>query len=233
MSRISDISIIRHFFGFPIHGASPKLHKAAIVCLNASWWQNPPDPTTEFGIAEFMVKGASPTTHCENIINGIRNAHARVIPNAHLLNQYTEDGDSEAFNFGTTKFVSLEEAKKVLINTFVRPHMRIDLVDLGTITKVVDTQNLAKDALIHSPKGPNISLADLLEHFKTRISNQYNAGNESAGILIAALLTSLRDDIYMHEVIKLFKARKTHQTAKCLYQYLEMPPSDYFLQCTA
>lgn len=123
MSRISDISIIRHFFGFPIHGASPKLHKAAIVCLNASWWQNPPDPTTEFGIAEFMVKGASPTTHCENIINGIRNAHARVIPNAHLLNQYTEDGDSEAFNFGTTKFVSLEEAKKVLINTFVRAHM--------------------------------------------------------------------------------------------------------------
>lgn len=71
-------------------------------------------------------------------------------------------------------------------------------MDLGTITKVVDTQNLAKDALIHSPKGPNISLADLLEHFKTRISNQYNAGNESAGILIAALLTSLRDDIYMH-----------------------------------
>jgi hypothetical protein len=40
----------------------------------------------------------------------MRVAHARVIPNAHLLKQYTEDGSPEAFNFGTMKFVSLEES---------------------------------------------------------------------------------------------------------------------------
>lgn len=321
LSRVSDISIIRHFFGFPIYDVIPELHEAAIVCLNASWWQNTPYPTTEFGIAELMVKGLSPTIHCENILNGMRVVHARIIPNAHLLNQYTDAGDPEAFNFGTTKFVSLEEAKKILINTFVRPrtvgndsgqhqpiilvghavetlleHLRasfgIDLLNLGTIVKVIDTQNLAKDALIHSPKGPNISFSGLLEHFKLRIAQHHNAGNEAAGALIAALLTSLRDDIYMHGtpqavvvnrdihdviehvqalgkslplppwgqlkfctkcdrnnhvraecraqvhcqaceqsgVVKLFKARKTHQMSKCLYQYLEMPPRDYFGQ---
>ncbi|KAJ4371750.1 hypothetical protein N0V86_008303 [Didymella sp. IMI 355093] len=122
--------------------------------------------------------------------------------------------------------MSLEEAKKVLINTLIRPrmighdgdkcqpiiflghvvedlldhikaHFGIDLLDLGTIVKVIDTQNLAKDALIHSPKGPNISLSDLFEYFNVCIPNHTNAGNEAAGVLVAALLTSLRNDIYM------------------------------------
>ncbi|KAF3048660.1 hypothetical protein E8E11_000178 [Didymella keratinophila] len=307
LSRISDISIVHHFFGFPIYGAAQKLHEAAVVCRRLPqrvMVADPAYPTTEFGIAELMVKGLPPTIHCENILNGMRVAHARIIPNAHLLNQYTEAGDPEAFSFGTTKFVSLEEVKKVLINTFIRPGMvggdsgqrqpiilvghavenllehtkasfGIDLLSLGTIVKA---------------KGSEHQSLDLLEYFKIHISNHHNAGNEAAGVLSAALLT--RDDIYMHcttqavalnrdiqdivehvqalgkslplpswgqlkfctkcdrnnhvrtecraqvqcqiceqsGVVKLFKARKTHQMANCLYQYLEMPRKDHLRQ---
>ena len=167
ISRLYDISIIRHFFGFPIFGAPPSLHEAAIVCLNASWWQHSQYPTTELGIAELITKGLSPTIHAENILRGMRVAHARIMPNAHLLNQYTEAGDPEAFNFGTTKFITIDEAKDILINTFVRPrligdsngthqpiifighavqnfvtHIKdsfgVDLMGLGTIVKVID-----------------------------------------------------------------------------------------------
>lgn len=139
-----------------------------------------------------MLKGLLPTNHCEDILNGMRAAHARIIPNVHLLNEYTEAGDPEAFNFGKTKFISVEEGWKVLIDTFVRLRMAgddsgrhqpinlvghavenllehikvsfgIDLKGLRTIVKIIDTQNLTKGALIHSPKSPNISPSDLLE----------------------------------------------------------------------
>jgi hypothetical protein len=36
LTNISDASILRHFFGFPIFGAPQDLHEAAIVCLNVS-----------------------------------------------------------------------------------------------------------------------------------------------------------------------------------------------------
>jgi hypothetical protein len=87
LSRVSDISIICHFFGFPIYGVDPWLHKTAITHLNASWRQSSPYPTTEFGISEFVLKGLSPTIYCGSILNGMRVAHARVMPIAHLLNQ--------------------------------------------------------------------------------------------------------------------------------------------------
>ncbi|KAF1925943.1 uncharacterized protein M421DRAFT_423224 [Didymella exigua CBS 183.55] len=130
-------------------------------------------------------------------------------------------------------------------------------------------------------RAPIISLSDLLEYVKVLIPNYHKAGNEVAGTLIAAVLTCLRNDIYMHGVpyavvvncdnqdviehfqalgkslpplswgqlklctkcdrnnhvrseycaqvlcntcenlgaMKLFKARKTHHMAKCLYDW--------------
>lgn len=112
LNLVSDKNVLRHFYGFPIFGACSVLHEAAIVCLNASWWQKEPFPTTEFGIAELMVKGLTPTIHAENILNGMRVAHARIIPNAHLQNYYSDSGDPEQFNFGVTKFVTMQEARR-------------------------------------------------------------------------------------------------------------------------
>ncbi|KAJ4988278.1 hypothetical protein SVAN01_06213 [Stagonosporopsis vannaccii] len=141
-----------------------------------------------------MVKGLSPTIHAESILQGMRVAHARIIPHAHVLNQYTDFGHPEAFNFGISKFVTLEEAKEALIDTFVRlrqitdssdthqfiilvghaaqdmlTHISIafglDLLKLRTIVKGVETQNLAKTQLPR-PKHQLLASLRLLQLFR-------------------------------------------------------------------
>jgi len=214
--------VLRHFCGFPIIGAPIALNQAAIVCLDMEWWYKEPKPMTELGIAELMNKGAAPDTHAENILTGIQVAHARLIEHAHLRNNFTNAGDPENFQFGTSKFVTNDEAKQVLINTFVRPHptngafqpiilvghavenefeqiqrgFEVDLRSYGTVVKVIDTQLMAKEARIQTPKGVNIGLHDLLGYFNIKIKNLHTAGNDAAGTLIAAVLIALRDGLY-------------------------------------
>jgi hypothetical protein len=223
LANQGDADVLRHFIGFPFLGAPAALNEAAIVCLDIEWWQKEPKLTTEIGIAEIMAKGLFPSVHAENILTGIQVAHARPIPYAHLLNNFTGAGDPEIFHFGTTKFVTAEEAKQVIINTFVRPrvggdgslqpiilvghavdnefdHIQrafgVDLRSYGTVVKVIDTQAMASNAGIHGPKGPSIGLRDLLEHFNINISNLHTAGNDAAGTLIAAVLLALKAGLY-------------------------------------
>ncbi|CAO2647594.1 Nn.00g085160.m01.CDS01 [Neocucurbitaria sp. VM-36] len=315
----SDNNVLRHFLGFPILGAQTSLNEAAVVCLDAEWWQKDPKPITELGVAELMSRGITPSVHAENILTGIRVAHARIMPYAHLQNTFPGAGDPEQFHFGTSKFVTLNEAKQVLINTFVRPrqythdgelqpiilighavendfdHIKqvfgIDLRSYGTIVKVIDTQVMAQNAGIKGPNGPYISLKDLLAHFNIHIDVLHTAGNDAAGTLIAAVLIALKDALYPHAiekppatvrgrniqdvvqwvmdigtslpsppwgrelfctrcdrdnhvradcfarlecticqksgVMRLFNARRTHSTAKCLYRYQDLRPPDH------
>ncbi|KAF1912176.1 hypothetical protein BDU57DRAFT_506163 [Ampelomyces quisqualis] len=218
-----DANVLRHFVGFPILGAPTMLNNAAIVCLDIEWWQMDPKPTTEIGIAELLSKGVAPSTHAENILMGVQAAHARLMDNAHLLNSFKGAGDPEVFSFGTSKFVTAEEAKQVIINTFVRPrhggdgslqpiilvghavdnefnHIQeafgVDLRSYGTIVKVVDTQVMAREAGIQGPNGPSIGLNDLLAYFNVSIENLHTAGNDAAATLIAAVLIVLKDGLY-------------------------------------
>jgi hypothetical protein len=215
--------ILANFLGYPVFDPSRRLNMAAVVCLDAEWWIKDPKPTTELGISELMAKDLSPTAHAGNIMTHIQTAHARIIPYAHLINKFSNAGNPENFKFGTTKFVTMEEAKQVLIDTFVRPaaddptnlqpiilighavknefdHLQrtfgVDLRSYGTIVKVIDTQLMAQEAGIRSPKGPYISLSDLLAHFKISIPNLHSAGNDAAGTLIAAILIALKDKLY-------------------------------------
>jgi hypothetical protein len=223
LAHKSSAEILRNFLGFPILDASGRLNMAAVVCLDAEWWMKDPKPTTELGISELMAKNLFPTAHAGNIITSIQTAHARIIPNAHLLDVFPGAGNPEYFNFGTTKFVTMEEAKQVLINTFVRPspgdlsnlqpiiligravenefqHLQrafsVDLRSYGTILKVIDTQVIAQEAGIMGPNGPYISLSDLFAHFNIYISNLHSAGHDAAGTLIAAILIALKDKLY-------------------------------------
>jgi hypothetical protein len=218
-----DADVLRHFIGFPFLGAPAALNEAAIVCLDMEWWQKDPKPTTEIGIAEIMLKGMIPGVHAENILTGIQVAHARAIPYAHLINNFHGAGDPENFHFGTTKFVTSEEAKQVIIDTFVRPrvggdgslqpiilvghavdnefdHIQrafgVDLRSYGTVIKVIDTQVMASKAGIEGPNGPSIGLRDLLAYFNIKISNLHTAGNDAAGTLIAAVLLALKPGLY-------------------------------------
>ncbi|KAJ4378043.1 hypothetical protein N0V83_000873 [Neocucurbitaria cava] len=209
----SDGDVLRHFLGAPIPLAPPLLNEATIICLDAEWYFKDPKPTTEIGIAELTVRGIAPNVHAENILSSIRVDHARIMPHAHLQNTFPGAGDPEAFYFGRTKFVTIPEARQVILNTFVRPrhidngelqpiilvghavdndydHIKeafgIDLESYGTIVKVIDTQVMAKNANIEGPNGPNIGLKNLLAHFNIEIPNLHTAGNDAAGTLIAA-----------------------------------------------
>lgn len=192
LENYDEVSVLRHFLGFPIFGAPATLHKAAVVCLDIEWWQNEPHRTTEIGISEIVTTGQAPTALAENILSSIQVAHARVMPYAHLKNSFKGAGDPEIFDFGTTKFVTEGEAKEILINTFMRPscsgdgslqpiilvghavenrfdHLQrafdIDLRQCSTIVKVIDTQTMAVTATIKGRAGRIISLKHLLEHF--------------------------------------------------------------------
>ncbi|KAH3945226.1 hypothetical protein HBI56_055370 [Parastagonospora nodorum] len=225
LADIDAADVVRHFVGFPLLGAPSVLNEAAVVCLDIEWWQHQPKPTTELGIAELLAKGMLPTAHAENILTGIQVAHARIMPHAHLLNTFKGSGDPEIFHFGTTKFVTAEEAKQVVIDTFVRPRLGgdevgslqpiilighavenefehiqrafgVDLRSYGTVVKVIDTQAMATKAGIAGPKGPNIGLRDLLTYFNVHIDNLHTAGNDAAGTLMAAVLLALKDGLY-------------------------------------
>ncbi|KAF1941784.1 hypothetical protein EJ02DRAFT_503301 [Clathrospora elynae] len=219
-----DKDVLLKFLGSPLHGAPVRLNEAAVVCIDAEWWMREPKPTTELGVAEMMSTGLFPDVHAANILAGIRVAHARTIAHAHLRNNFPGAGDPENFHFGTSKFVTEEELKQVLIDTFVRErpsdragnlqpiilvghvvenefdHMQsafgVDLRSYGTIVKVIYTQVMAHEAGIKGPKGPNISLRDLLAYFNIAIPDMHTAGNDAAGTLIAAILLALKDTLY-------------------------------------
>jgi hypothetical protein len=221
LAACSDADIVRHFVGYPMTGAPTILNEAAVMCLDAEWWSREPKPRTEIGVSELVLKGVVPDAHAENILISIQSAHARVMQHAHLRNTFHSAEDPENFHFGTTKFVTMEEAKQVLINTFVRPnatgalqpvvlighavenefeHLQqafgIDLRSYGTIVKVIDTQQMASEAGIIGPKGPYIGLRDLLAYFNIHIDNLHTAGNDAASTLMAAVLLALKDSIY-------------------------------------
>ena len=201
LENADGVSVLHHFLGFRQLGAPTALSQAAIVCLDIEWYQHEPNPTIELGISELMTKGQAPTVLAENILSSIQVAHARIMPYAHLKNSFPGAGDPDVFEFGTTKFITEEEAKEVLINTFVRPsysgdgslqpiilighavesmfdHLErafdIDLRQYSTIVKVIDTQAMAVVAGIKGPAGRVISLKHLLEHFGMKPDNLHS-----------------------------------------------------------
>jgi hypothetical protein len=111
LENADDVSVLHHFLGFPQLGAPAALNQAAIVCLDIEWYQHEPNPTIELGISELMTKGQAPTALAENILSNIQVAHARIMPYAHLKNSFPGAGDPNVFEFGTTKFITEEEAK--------------------------------------------------------------------------------------------------------------------------
>ena len=57
LQNTSAFEVLGHFCGIPAVGSPQRLNEAAVVCIDAEWWQKEPKPTTELGIAELMQKG--------------------------------------------------------------------------------------------------------------------------------------------------------------------------------
>ncbi|KAE8827258.1 hypothetical protein PTNB73_09012 [Pyrenophora teres f. teres] len=216
--------ILSNFFVEPnSEDPSGRLNDAAIIAIDTEWWQKHPNPMTELGISELQNKFILPNIYANNILTGVQTVHARLKPYAHLHNDFPGAGDPEKFELGTTKFVTEEEARQVLVDTFVRPHeldptnlqpiilvghavenefehileaFGVDLLSYGTIVKVIDTQVMAEEAGIRGPRGPLISLKNLLSHFNLTVPNLHSAGNDAAATLMAAVLITLKENLY-------------------------------------
>jgi hypothetical protein len=231
LSTQKDIDVMLHFLGCPLVDAPNSLSEAAIVSLNLEWWEKEPHPTTEIGIAELHPVEQLPTTHAENILTEITVAHARIAENSHLLNRFHGAGKPDEFHFGTTKYVTMQEARQILVDTFcrlpadrkgkmqpmillahgadgkfnhIKEKMGFDVLGLSTVVKVLDTQRLAQQAGISGPKGPTISLEHLVDHFNINNHNLHTAGNDAAYTMITAVLASLKNHIYGQHLAKAF-----------------------------
>ncbi|KAF2732573.1 hypothetical protein EJ04DRAFT_525268 [Polyplosphaeria fusca] len=226
-TQYSTTQLLRHVFGVErIKGAPMTLDDAILVSFDTEWWEKEPKPTMEIGYASLCPKNMANSLHyphAENLLVNIRGGHARLKATSHLKNKFYGAGNADNFEFGTTVFVTKEEATEIIIEIFSRPSAKfmgmlrpvifvghavdsdfeqieknfgLNLLQLGSIVKVVDTQILAQEAYIRSFKGPFISLKDLLAHFNIFENNLHTAGQDAVYTMIAAVLVTFKRDLY-------------------------------------
>ncbi|KAL1799514.1 hypothetical protein ACET3X_003551 [Alternaria dauci] len=190
------------------------LRDAVIVALDAEWYEHDDTFITELG-ASILDPRSLPqplSSSAWDVLSSMENHHVRIKPHAHLINKDLCKGYPEAFQFGRTTFVGINEAKTMLKNIFTRrdelgnlrpvifvghavdndnemikSRFGLDLEELGTIVATVDTQVLAVE---HGLIGPSrkMRLSNLLARYDIEEPYLHNAGNDVVCTMVAALL---------------------------------------------
>lgn len=194
--------------------AAAALQDAVIVASDAEWYEYDDHFITELGISVLDPRSipqpisASPW----GILTSMENYHVRIQPHAHLTNKDLCEGHPDAFQFGSTTFVSVNEAKEMLRNLFTRrdaygnlrpvifvghavsndyevikSRFGLDLEELGTIAATIDTQVLAVEHGLVNPSR-KIRLPHLLSEYDIEEPYLHNAGNDIVCTMIAAFL---------------------------------------------
>ncbi|KAF2713760.1 hypothetical protein K504DRAFT_370187 [Pleomassaria siparia CBS 279.74] len=234
MSQHSDTTVL----GFLLGHLAPAFDfsNVSIIALTSAWWEKEPHPMTEIGVAElplpvlpFEGYGDMLFSHIDSLLLRLNSTHARIKPNAHLVNHFPGAGNVEKFNFGHTVFTDVGEARQGLFDIIVRPYedgtlrpvvllghavhnhmdrlktaLGIDLLSLGCIVRVLDTQEMAKDRHIVAPvagakENMPISLKHLVQHYKVMPNNLRTAGNDVVHIVLAAIITTLETELYVND----------------------------------
>ncbi|KAH7074149.1 hypothetical protein FB567DRAFT_453389 [Paraphoma chrysanthemicola] len=203
------------------------LREAVLVTLYRKWSARPLYGLVEIGIATYdrlrVNCGAPcpPGPHAEDLLRQIWSIHLRIRSHAHLP---VADASSDAFHFGTSVFVSHEEAQDLLHQVFhqlideTRPdqgyrpiicltfgnndglakvrHADFNFMpmNINTTIAVLDAQNIAIQARITSKVDAPIEY--ILPIFMIKPLHVGNAGNAATYITIIAFLSILRDQIY-------------------------------------
>ncbi|KAI4941349.1 hypothetical protein J4E91_010794 [Alternaria rosae] len=190
------------------------LQDAVIVASDAEWYEHDDHFITELGISVLDPRSVpQPITASPwSILTSMENYHVRIKPHAHLTNKDLCEGHPDAFQFGSTTFVSVNEAKEMLRNLFTRrdvygnlrpvifvghavsndyeaikSRFGLDLEELGTIVATIDTQVLAVEHGLVNPSR-RIRLAHLLSGYDIEEPYLHNAGNDIVCTMIAAFL---------------------------------------------
>ncbi|KAF2491825.1 hypothetical protein BU16DRAFT_432217, partial [Lophium mytilinum] len=187
-----------------------------INAIDLEWHDRERGELTEIGIAVLDsrdIKNVEPGTNGENWMKQVWYYHLRIKEAGHL--QFSK-GNPEKFQWGTTVWVTMEQAKAILTDCFnwpaediqdprprpivflghalhndirkLKEKMGLDLDQFGTIVKKVDTQIMAKNVGIGPRRRQVIGLATLCNELGISPSELHNCGNDIAFTMICALL---------------------------------------------
>jgi hypothetical protein len=213
------------------HNEDNLLKEAVLVTLYRNWSTHPPYGLTEIGIAVYsrqQVNGGLPChpgAHAESLLAHLWSIHLRVRSHAHLP---SAGADPEAFHFGSSIFVTNEEATDMLhqiwhqplndamgIDKGHRPIICLSFGDNDALGKVRNTDfdfipgNMdttvavlnAQDIAIQAKitSSRTASMEYILSIFRIKPFHIGNAGNAATYITVIAFLSVLRDDLYYSE----------------------------------
>lgn len=202
------------------------LKDAILVTLHRKWSAHPPYHLTELGITTYdrqRVNNGQPTLagpQAENLFKHVWCLHLRIRPNAHLP---SASGDPNAYHFGTTVYVSQEEAMGMLHDIWHQPMdetysrgfrpivymsfgdndgvgkvrkeaFGFDPSSVDTTVAVLDAQYIAVQAKITS--STTAPLEYILRQFKIKPFDVDNGGNAAMYTTVVAILSTLRKELY-------------------------------------
>ncbi|KAF1850253.1 uncharacterized protein K460DRAFT_350331 [Cucurbitaria berberidis CBS 394.84] len=202
------------------------LKHAFLVTVYRKWSANPPYHLTELGITTYdrqRVNNGQPVLagpHAEYLLKHVWCLHLRIRSHAHL----PSTGDANAYHFGTTTFVSQEEALHMLHEIWHQPmdeadpdkglrpivymsfgdndgmgKMRktafdFDPSSMSTTVAILDAQNIPVQAKI--TRSQTAPFEYLLQQFKIQAFDFDNGGNAAMYATVIAILSALRNELY-------------------------------------
>ncbi|CAN9152973.1 unnamed protein product [Alternaria alternata] len=202
------------------------LRDAVLVTLHRKWSATPPHRLTELGITTYdraSTKQGQPIAgpHAEDLLRQVWSLHLVIRSTAHLDSTLT---GLDPFHFGTTVYVSHEEALQLLQYIWHQPmdekkaesgfrpivymsfgandsisKMRKTAFDFDPSSKVttiatLDAQVIPQQAKI--TRHADASFTYLLQQFKIPVHHPQNSGNAAMYATIIATLSAIRFEIY-------------------------------------
>ncbi|KAK4896909.1 hypothetical protein LTR27_005156 [Elasticomyces elasticus] len=222
-----DLKAVQHMLGIQdAPSTKASLSNAVFVTIDCEAFEHAQSNITEIGVAVLDTQdivGIKPGTDGRRWIKKIKYAHYRPIQYEKLRNKNFIKGCAENFNFGSTSWINLSDAKVVLKRIFRHPSQLLEAADLSTsltgpARNVVfvahgssnDTAylrqvgfSLSADAdvglsvdtqrLAGGSKKSSIGLQRLLLSLGLDPFNLHNAGNDAGYTLQSMIVMALRD----------------------------------------
>jgi len=206
------------------------LKNAILVTLHRKWSARPPYGLSEIGITTYDRQRVNcgfpcpPGAHAEDLLEHVWCLHLRIRSNAHLP---LDDASPDAFHFGTSVFVTYDEALDLLHHIWHQP-MNDDRPDkgyrpiiylshgdndaLGKVRNIdcdfvpgqkdttIATLN-AQDIAVHTKitSKSDAAIEYLLPIFKIIPFHAGNAGNAAIYTTVIAFLSALRNEVYQSD----------------------------------
>jgi len=223
-NTLTQTALLQHWLNIPggeiafeSEEASDLLRSAIIIGLDAEWYEHDASYITELGVSILDPDCVPTSTSASSstawdILATLENHHIRINENAHLINRDLCENHPDSFQFGSTTFAGIAEARDMLQEVFTRrdsdgglrpviflgyamendsqiikDRFGIDIEALGSVVTTLDTQMLAVEHNL-TTSGRKIRLAHLLGQFNISEPYLYNAGNDIVATLVAALL---------------------------------------------